>query len=309
MLELFRAWHPGPHHRARWTGEARGAVRVRWLGTACFVIETEDATIVVDPFVSRPRVRDVILRPLVPNVAEILRRFPSKVDAVVCGHAHYDHLMDGPALAAATGARFIGSPTALHVARAAGVPESQLTAAQRTGTSVTVGDVSIRLVPSLHGRFVFRRYYLATGELDAPPRLPAHASAYKMGGAFGVVITTASGVTLYHNGSADLIDAELDGVSADVLLVGLAGRQGTRDYLGRLVRALSPSLIVPTHHDAFFRPISEGLRLLPGIDLDDFAAECRRLSPDAEVLLPLYDETIVVPPGRGAARGAGVLDR
>lgn len=305
MLEIFRAWRPNSRHRARFEGDARGTVRVRWLGTACFIVQTDETSIVIDPFVTRPRVRDVILRPLVPDLGEITRRFPRQVDAVVCGHAHYDHAMDGPALAAATGARFIGSPTAMNIARAAGLPERQLVTAHRTGTRVTVGDVTIRLVPSLHGRFVLRRYYLATGELDAPPKLPAHASAYKMGGAFGIVLETKSGVTLYHNGSADLIDAELDGVHADVLLVGLAGRQGTRDYLGRLVRALEPSLVVPTHHDAFFRPLADGLRLLPGIDLEGFASEAHALAPRAEVFLPLYDETLVVPPG--AARGAGVL--
>jgi L-ascorbate metabolism protein UlaG (beta-lactamase superfamily) len=237
----------------------------------------------------------------------VARRFPRKVDAVVCGHSHYDHVMDGPALAAATGARFVGSATAVHIARAAGLRESQLVTATRAGTTIEVGDVSITFVPSLHGRFVFRRFYLAGGELDSPPTLPARALTYKMGGAYGIVIR-AKGTTLYHNGSADLIDAELDGVHADVLLVGLAGRRGTRDYLGRLVRALEPDLVIPTHHDAFFSPLDDGLRLLPGIDLDDFASEMHMVAPRTSVLLPTFDETIVVPPGKGAARGAGVVE-
>ncbi len=304
-FELFPIWRPGALHRPRFAGDAAGSggVRLRWLGTACWVLETDTTTVVIDPFVSRPRATRVVFRKLVPDILEIARRFPRKVDAVVCGHSHYDHVMDGPALAAATGARFIGSGTAIHLARAAGLPDSQLTVATRVGTTVRVGDVEIQFVPSLHGRFLFRRFYLADGELTEPPALPAHASTYKMGGAFGVIVRT-KGVTVYHNGSADLIDAELGGARADVLLVGLAGRKGTRDYLGRLVRALEPALVIPTHHDAFFSPLDEGLRLLPGIDLEGFASEVHALASRATVLLPTFEETIVVPPGD--ARGAGV---
>lgn len=283
------------------------SLRIRWLGTACFVVETDGATLVLDPFVSRPRVTTVAFRKLVPDATEMRRYFPSGVDAVVCGHSHYDHLLDGPALAAATGAKFVGSATAIHIARAAGVPQSQLVTVTRAGAKVPVGDVELSLVPSLHGRFVLRRFYLADGELAAPPKLPAHALSYKMGGAFGLFVRApAAGLSLYHNGSADLIDAELSGMKADVLLVGLAGRHGTRDYLARLVRALEPKVIVPTHHDAFFAPLGEGMSLLPGIDLDGFVNEAKMLAPHATIVLPAHLETVVVPPND--PRGAGLVD-
>jgi hypothetical protein len=93
-----------------------------------------------------------------------------------------------------------------------------------------------------------------------------------MGGAFGISIT-ARERSLYHNGSADLVDAELEGLTADVLLVGLAGRYATRDYLGRLSGHLSPRMILPTHHDTFFSPLSRGVRLLPGIDFPSLSVE------------------------------------
>ena len=84
----------------------------------------------------------------------------------------------------------------------------------------------------------------APGEVLSPPKLPAHAWDYKMGGAFGIVMN-AAGVRIYHNGSADLIDAEIAGERVDVLIAGLAGRQSTRDYLKRLLDALTPDLVVP----------------------------------------------------------------
>ena len=121
-----------------------------------------------------------------------------------------------------------------------------------------------------------------------------------MGGAFGILVELG-GVRIYHNGSADLVDAELDGVRADVLLVGLAGRKSTRDYLARLCVALAPQLIVPTHHDAFFAPLDRGLHLLPGIDLDGFVSEARAHAPSATVVTPAYDETLAVPADARAA--------
>jgi L-ascorbate metabolism protein UlaG (beta-lactamase superfamily) len=127
---------------------------------------------------------------------------------------------------------------------------------------------------------------------------------YRMGGAFGILIESG-GLRIYHNGSADLIDAELDGARADVLLVGLAGRKGTRDYLARLCGALAPKLIVPTHHDAFFGPLDGDLRLLPGIDLDGFVADTRAHAPAATVVTPAYDEPLAIPDDARAAAFIG----
>jgi L-ascorbate metabolism protein UlaG (beta-lactamase superfamily) len=115
-----------------------------------------------------------------------------------------------------------------------------------------------------------------------------------MGGAFGILVRARDGTSVYHNGSADLVDAELDGEHADVLLVGLAGRQATRDYLARLVRALKPSILVPTHHDAFFAPLDRGVHLLPNVDLDGFVAEARRLEPRSRVITAGYFEALAI---------------
>ncbi len=100
------------------------------------------------------------------------------------------------------------------------------------------------------------------------------------------------------------MDAELEGERADVLLIGLAGRTSTKNYIARLVRMLGPSLIVPTHHDAFFGPLDAGVRLLPRIDLDGFLADARIHAPDARLITPDYFEVIGVP--RGDARQAAI---
>jgi L-ascorbate metabolism protein UlaG (beta-lactamase superfamily) len=294
-------------HKGR---SAPGAsVQIAWLGTAGHVISTSQTTVLVDPYVSRHPLGRVATRRLEPDDDAIARWIPSRVDAVLCGHSHFDHLLDAPRIAKKMGCKLVGSRTTCAFARAEGVPESQLIeiggrAGSQASTSepVRIGDISVRFVPSLHGRIAFGRVPFV-GDVRRPPRLPARVWEYKMGGAFGIFIE-AAGVRVYHNGSADLIDAELAGESADVLLVGLAGRHATRDYLKRLVSLLSPKLVLPTHHDAFFAPLERGVRLLPGIDLDGFASEVHALASRARVIMPSYGEPVDVDFCRDAVRAA-----
>jgi hypothetical protein len=99
-----------------------------------------------------------------------------------------------------------------------------------------------------------------------------------------------------------LSEDQLEGERADVLLAGLAGRQGTWNYVGRLLSALDPKLVVPTHHDAFFAPLERGLHLLPGIDVEGFVSDVFTRLTHASVITPDYEEPICVPPGD--ARGS-----
>jgi L-ascorbate metabolism protein UlaG (beta-lactamase superfamily) len=292
---IFSRWKPRAELRPTMNSSAGARLKIRWLGTAGHIIESESTTILIDPFLTRPRLLR-LLAPLVPDELAIAKSVPAKVDAICCGHSHFDHLLDAPTIARKTGARLLGSASTLAYGRATGVPESQLSLVPPAGAKFSVGDLEIQFVPSRHGRIIFGRVPFP-GEAHSPS-LPARAWQYKMGGAFGIVVRTRD-LTLYHNGSADLVDAELDGISADVLLVGLALRKRTSNYLSRLTSKLSPRVLVPTHHDSFFGPMDGGVRLLPNIDLDGFVSEARSLVPRAQIITPDYDEVLAV--GESAA--------
>lgn len=300
---LFPRFRPRRELRPQGSGTGWG-LRVSWLGTAGFIIESREATILIDPFVSRPGFGHIVRR-YVPDDIAIARHVPARVDAILCGHSHYDHVADAPRIAKLTKAKLVGSASTCEWGLAEGLPESQLVRIPSSGATVRFGDIEVRFVASRHGKIAFGRVPFP-GEVLTTPHPPKRIWHYRMGGAFGLLLR-APGVSLYHNGSADLIDAELEGERADVLLACLAGRKGTQNYVSRLISALSPKLVVPTHHDAFFAPLERGLHLLPGIDLEGFVSEVFTRVPDVAVITPDYEEPICVPPedARGSVLGAG----
>ncbi|MBI4508871.1 MAG: MBL fold metallo-hydrolase [Deltaproteobacteria bacterium] len=301
---IFPRWRPRADLRPRLGKAPDGATRIRWLGAAGHVVETERTTILIDPFLSRPSLWRVATSPLVPDEDAIRAHAPSRIHAVACGHSHYDHLLDAPLIAKNTGALLIGTRTTCAFGEAAGLPPERMLVVPPSGATFFVGDVELTLVPSRHGK-LFRTWTPFPGEVTGTPTLPARAWHYRLGGTLGIMLR-AGGLTIYHNGSADLIDAAIEGKRADVLLVGLAGRNSTPRYLSRLVHALSPSVVVPTHYDSFFSPLEDGVRLLPGIDLDGFVAEARSITRGARVITPSYGEVLAVP--SEDPRGAAIVD-
>ena len=283
---------------------ARGAgLRVRWLGTAGFVVESARTTVMIDPYLSRLPLPVLAASPLRSDENAVRARLPTRVDAVLCGHSHFDHLLDAPLIARLTGAKLFGSRTTRAFGVAARLEPEQIVEVDPVGGDFCVGDLEIRFVPSLHARLLMGSVPFA-GEVSPPAPLPARVWQYRMGGAFGIFVR-APGATLYHNGSADLVDAALAGLRADVLLIGIVGRKYATDYVPRLLRLLHPSIVVPTHHDAFFAPLAEGVRLLPGVDMAGFVAEVRRVSPEVQIVAPLYDEVMGIDgPARRAFRVA-----
>jgi L-ascorbate metabolism protein UlaG (beta-lactamase superfamily) len=288
---LFPRFRPKRELRPQGSG-AGAAVRLTWLGTAGFIVEAGKTTLLVDPFLTRPGLRRALGR-MVPDDLAIARHVPRRVDAILCGHSHYDHVADAPRIAKITRAKLVGSGSTCAWGRAEGLAEDQLVPISGDGGAVRFGEVEVRFVPSLHGKVLLGRVPLV-GDVGRTPRGPGRLWQYKMGGAFGILIR-APGVTIYHNGSADLIDAELDGERADVLIAGLAGWQRTERYVERLISLLDPKLVVPTHHDAFFAPLERGLHLLPGVDIDGFVSKVHQNAQKACVITPDYEEPICVP--------------
>ena len=79
-------------------------------------------------------------------------------------------------------------------------------------------------------------------------------------------------------GSAGLLDGPLGRQEpVDVLVACLAARAGTPGYLERLGARLRPRVLVPCHHDDFFRPLGAAPAPIRTLRWSSFRVEARTL--------------------------------
>ncbi|GDX81024.1 hypothetical protein LBMAG42_28350 [Deltaproteobacteria bacterium] len=263
------------------TAPSQGRTRFTFLGTAGFVVASQERTFVLDPYVSRAglwrtafgrlRVDEARVRQLVPVANEVL-----------IGHSHYDHALDGPAVAKHTGARLLGSAATGHIATAYGLDAAQFVEVTPR-VPVVCGAASATAWPSRHGKALFGRVPLP-GDITAPPPWPPRVTHLKHGPVYHWAMELG-GTRVLHVDSADFLDDEL--VEADVLLLCAVGRQYRRDYTRNLLERVKPKVVIPCHWDDFSVPIEAPARQLPGVDVEGFVEEIQASGARAVVLAPL----------------------
>ncbi len=258
-------------------------LELEWLGVSGYRIAYEGHVLFVDPYVSRVPLGAVLARrPALPDEA-LIDRFigrPSGVLGVLVGHTHFDHAVDAPAIAAALGCPAYGSASLAALMRLHGAGE--LAVAVEPHRRYELGPFGVTFIPSAHSKLVLGLAVPFDGELTCDHLDALSPGAYRCGQVYGIRIEVA-GISLYHQGSANLIDEELTGEPVDVFLAGVAGRGFTRDYWRRILPRLDPRVVVPTHYDDFFRPLDAELGLSTNVHLAEVPDEIRAVSRDATV--------------------------
>jgi L-ascorbate metabolism protein UlaG (beta-lactamase superfamily) len=255
-------------------------LELEWLGVAGYRLTYERVTIFVDHYVSRVPLRDLILRrPALPDEALIERyvRAPGPVAGVLVGHTHWDHAVDAPAVVRRFGCPAYGSDSLARLMRLHGLDSVVV----EPRAQYELGPFVVSFTPSRHSKLLFGRKVPFDGPLTCEDVHGLSPGAYRCGDVFGIRIEVA-GISLYHQGSADLDDAQAI-EPVDVFLAGVAGRQVTPHYWDRILPRLDPRVLVPTHYDDFFAPLSGDLGLVRRVNLSGVPDEVRAVSPDATV--------------------------
>jgi L-ascorbate metabolism protein UlaG (beta-lactamase superfamily) len=274
---------------------AAGAVRVRWLGTAGFALEHEGHCLLIDPYLTRASLARCLFSPLRSH-APTLARYAPRADAIVVGHTHFDHVLDVPDLALSTGAKVFGSRSAGVLCRAHGVPEARVEVVERAAGSAPVerevGPFSLRFFPSAHAPLVLRRVPFP-GEIADCSDVPLRMQGYRCGAVFGVSISVA-GKTLFHLGSAELVESELHLAKTDLLLACAAGWNTSRDFPERVGHKIAPGAVLLSHWDDFFRPLEAEVRALPAVELPRLVERLARACKGVRIgTLPVLGEVWV----------------
>jgi L-ascorbate metabolism protein UlaG (beta-lactamase superfamily) len=274
-------------------GAPADPVRVRWLGTAGFAITHGEHTVLIDPYLTRASLWQVATSALVPDEA-LARRHVPRADAIVVGHTHFDHALDVPLIARLTGARVFGSRSAVALCRSRGVPAEQVEDVEPRGEAVVreVGPFRLRFVPSAHARLLFGQVPFG-GDIADCDDVPLRAQHYRCGAVFGIEVAVA-GRTIYHIGSAELLDAHLESRHVDLALLCVAGWTRSEQFPERAMRKLSPRAVLLSHWDDFFRPLDREVRALPAMQMPKLVDRLDRVSRDVKVgTLPLLGELLL----------------
>ncbi len=285
------------------------AVTVTWLGVTTLLFDDGETQVLIDGFFSRPSLADSVLgRPVSSDAARInyvLDEYRmGRLAAIIPVHSHYDHAMDIGAIANRSSASILGSETSAQIARGAGVLEDQIIVAE-DGAKYEFGRFTVTMMVSTHAPIGWGGSVPCAGTVDEPLETPAPISAWRVGESYTVVIAHPHGTTIVQ-GSAGYSDHALDGVRADIVMLGVAlleglGRDYAEGYWRALVTTTGAAHVFPIHFDDYTQPFGE-VRLMPRI-LDNFLNtatwfdELRAIwDSDTRLHLPEFGKTMVLYP-------------
>lgn len=282
-LPLGHRDDPNVQHDLNWNRhgvDLPAGLVIQWLGTAGFRLTYQDSTLLIDPFVSRAPLRNVLrARPFQVQQTLVDRLIPT-ADAILVGHTHFDHAVDVPHLAVAHDAPVFGSPSMAHLLELHG--RLDLAREVIPHAPYEIGPFTVRFRPSRHSKLLAGLAVPSGGELTCDALDHLGAGQYRCGQVWGISIEVA-GITLYHQGSANLIEDEIRDRSVDIFLCGIAGRAFTRHFSRRAIRAIDPSLVVAHHHDDFFLPVEADMGFSLNVNLGGFVEDVARVAPDVPV--------------------------
>lgn len=266
-----------------WSSESAGlpaGLELQWLGTSGFRLSYENHTVLVDPYLSRMPLGDVLKRRTRGPDLDTIEAHLDGADAVLIGHTHFDHALDAPAIARRFDCEVYGSPSMANLMGLYGLSKQMVEVEHYR--AYEVGPFAITFVPSVHSRLVLGLkipydYDITCEHLDGMT-----AQAYGCGQVYGIHIEVA-GATFYHQGSADLIEDAIRHRNVDYFLAGIAGRGFTSRYTERILRALEPRVVVPHHYDDFFQPIDASMKFSFNVNYTGFVDEVTAVSADFDI--------------------------
>ncbi len=237
-------------------------MKLQWLGTAGFRFEAEGNAILIDPYLSR--------NPSARPVQDLSPEGLGPVSHIFVSHGHFDHLMDIPAVARATGARVVCSSQAAQMLLKNGMEQDRIQVVEENGQGFEAGPFRVRAFYSVHVRFDLKlvaKTLIRVGRrlLDIVPLF----TNYPCGQVLSFRIE-AEEKTVHFFGSAGATDPELSQLRElgplDLLLVPLQGHSRICQIGLSMVARLSPAMVIPHHHDDFYPPISQTVDIAPFLE-------------------------------------------
>jgi len=190
---------------------------LRWLGHACWSIETGGKTLLIDPFLNDS--------PTAPVKADAVR-----ADYILISHGHFDHVGDAAAIAKRTGAIVVANFEICQWLGKQGVTKAE---PMNLGGTIALPFGHVKLTPAIHSS-----------------ELPDGASG---GNAGGFLLTLADATIYVACDTALFSDMQLigaGGLDLAVLPIGDRFTMGPDDAL-QAVKLLKPKRVVGSHYNTW----------------------------------------------------------
>ncbi|RBP48236.1 L-ascorbate metabolism protein UlaG (beta-lactamase superfamily) [Roseimicrobium gellanilyticum] len=259
-------------------------VRVTYLGVNGYLLQSSDATVLVDPFFSRPPLRNYLVGEVKPNKDRIdwgMRSFPATVDLILVTHGHIDHLLDVPIIAQRTGAKIVASHTSCNLVKSLNqVPEWQLAPMlkMKPGGKLDLSlqetknfeNVTVQALYTEHDRLC--GIELNPGTEDNPPATPPKSAHDWVAGEPLAFIITMGGKRIFISAGMVHAPRQKNLAPVDLAITGVA-LNDPRSCLAETVRILKPKYVLPSHQDNFFIPAERGFRFSVQSDFEEVKRE------------------------------------
>lgn len=276
--DLVRADPPGSL-----AAPPRSGVRITYLGTNGYLLESRDTVLLIDPYFSRMSLLRSSLKMRTKAEPQRVDRWLAgvpRIDGVLVTHSHIDHLFDVPQiLARRPRAPLYAADTGISLARSVGVPARQLHAVH-PGEVLRICGATVRVQHATHDRI------FGTVPFEGPARHtpPTNVDDWICGETIAFLIEMG-GKRIYLAAGSLADDQPAAGLGRiDLAIQGAA----TPDALAAwpaILRRLQPIKVLPSHMDDFFRPLDRGFSFLAFTDFP----RLRRMVADEHRELILLD--------------------
>lgn len=224
-------------------------MKLKWLGCASLVLESENARILIDPYLRKENKK-------LPPVS-----VSGDFDAIFITHPHLDHFSDVGEFLLAGVPKVYVSPNGIRNAEKVGIPTEKMLPLEKNQT-VKLFDFTIKTYPSRHCRFDLftilsvvlnpKTYFMAKSSI----RLLKGIKNFKIKDDVYLLSISDGKETVFVLGSAGM-DPNFDyPKGCDLLVFPYQGRYGMHFYLKKFLRRFLPKAVTIDHFDDAFPPFT-----------------------------------------------------